>query len=409
MVIAQVVRVRNNTLRTFHLVSGDPFYTPSIDGKPCSSGSIVVTPGFDQAAEGLVVPWESTTSIGLEILERPPDQFGRQGDLVRCVVGPVNQEGNDRDWLQLRNHTWDNLAQDRWIVLGRRHLLGTVGNTVDVQLTFRDARGGTAASDASLVQLVHFELAVKCAPPNTVFLNVFDLASSLSVPNAIFCNSLFNSMGAFHAAIEVYGEEWSFYRTPNPKACGVCKSLRPRQHPVHVYRQSVNLGIASLRDWEVRYLIRGKLVSKWPGGGYDLLSRNCIHFCDELLLLLGVLPVPAWVRGLHETGHSLLSVPWPLSSLGGLFGSRALEDEQPEDSETMLENSQADSASIAISDTVSVSSLGNSRAGGSRWSDTASLLEAESQRSGSGNPPAVNIATWLRQHPRSLDGSRSSR
>merc|ERR1712187_748321 len=124
---------------------------------------------------------------------------------------------------------------------------------------------------------------------------------------------IFKTIGAFHAAVEVYGEEWSFYRTPAPTACGVHRSAHARQHPVHIYRQSVNLGKTTLRDWEVRYLIRAKLSQQWPGGGYDLLNRNCIHFCDELLLSLGVKSVPAWVRGLHETGASVLRIPWPLS------------------------------------------------------------------------------------------------
>jgi len=127
---------------------------------------------------------------------------------------------------------------------------------------------------------------------------------------------------AFHAAVEVYREEWSFYRTPNPNSCGVCKSMRPRHHPVHVYRQSINLGQTTLKDWEVRYLIRGVLAAKWPGSRYDLLHQNCIHFCDELLLSLGVKPVPNWVKGLHETGASVLRWPWPLSLVmsGGADG-----------------------------------------------------------------------------------------
>merc|ERR1712032_1579601 len=139
---------------------------------------------------------------------------------------------------------------------------------------------------------------------------------------------LIQSVGAFHAAVEVYGEEWSFYRTPNPTSCGVCKSLRPRNHPVHVYRQSVNLGQTKLKEWEVRYLIRARLAHKWLGGTYDLLHRNCIHFCDELLLSLGVKPSPSWVSGLHETGATVLRIPWPLSFF---FSSgskqRALEDD----------------------------------------------------------------------------------
>merc|ERR1712048_1244391 len=123
--------------------------------------------------------------------------------------------------------------------------------------------------------------------------------------------------GAFHAAVEVYGEEWSFYRTPAPTACGVHRSAHARHHPVHIYRQSVDLGKTALKDWEVRYLIRAKLSQKWPGGGYDLLHRNCIHFCDELLLSLGVKPVPSWVRCLHEVGGTVLKIPWPMSDPEG--------------------------------------------------------------------------------------------
>jgi len=307
-------------MRSFHIRAGDPFFTPKIDGRPCVDGIIEVPPGFDQEAEGLYIPWQALTSCGLEISEETDDVVWK----VRCVLGPVDpppsvlkSEVEAVDWLQFRGELWEPLAQGRWIQLGHRHIMGLIGGAVDMQLTFRDARWQAADEPASLVELLHFEHAVRCAPQNTVFLNVFDLASALSIPNAVLCNTLCTSLGAFHAAVEVYNEEWSFYRTPNPNSCGVCKSLRPRQHPVHVYRQSLNLGKTTLKDWEVRYLIRGQLASKWPGGRYDLLNRNCIHFCDELLLSLGVRPVPTWVKNLHEAGSRWLRIPWPLSIFFG--------------------------------------------------------------------------------------------
>lgn len=139
-----------------------------------------------------------------------------------------------------------------------------------------------------------------------MFLNVFDLASGLSIPNDILNNTMMKSIGAFHAAVEVYGHEWSFYRTPIDTFCGVCKSLRPRHHPVHVYRQSVNLGQTVFQSWEVHFLVSNKLAPQWIGGKYDLLHRNCIHFCEEFLLSLGVQAVPSWVKCLHESGASLL-------------------------------------------------------------------------------------------------------
>lgn len=297
-------------MRAFLIEAGDPFYTPQIEGKPCIDGIVEVPPGFDHSSDGLVVPWERLTRGGLVISE------DGSPECIRVIVGPVEADEENRDWLQFRGNQWEPLAQERWLPLGRRHYFGAVGGSMEVQLTFRDARG-QPGSAARLVEVTHFEKAVSCAPSNVVFLNVFDLASALSIPNAMFCNTMIKSIGAFHAAVEVYGEEWSFYRTPNAHSCGVCKSLRPRHHPVHVYRQSVNLGATTLKDWEVRYLIRARLAPNWLGGTYDLLHQNCIHFCDELLLNLGCKAVPSWVKGLHETGGAVFRVPWPLSYVFG--------------------------------------------------------------------------------------------
>eukprot|EP00928_Gymnodinium_smaydae_P022623 TRINITY_DN18943_c0_g1_i2.p1 TRINITY_DN18943_c0_g1~~TRINITY_DN18943_c0_g1_i2.p1 ORF type:complete len:387 (-),score=34.34 TRINITY_DN18943_c0_g1_i2:106-1185(-) len=312
MVVCQVTRVRNSTLRTFRIEAGDPFYTPRVDGQPQGSEPIEVPPGFDQATEGLTVPWELLTRNGLVITEVGGDPDA----MLRCVIGPCDED-SDKDWLRFHSASWDPLAPEKWTLVGDRHLLGTIGGQSDWQLMFRDGRASREHVPASLEEVVHFDRAVVSAPINTVFLNVFDLASALSIPNAILNNTVINTVGAFHAAVEVYGEEWSFYRTPSPNSCGVCKSVRPRSHPVHVYRQSVDMGQTGLQEWEVRYLIRAKLAQQWPGGAYELLSRNCIHFCDELLLSLGVQKVPPWVRKLHETGCAVLRIPWPLSLMVG--------------------------------------------------------------------------------------------
>lgn len=268
MVVAQIVKLRNNTLRTFHITPGDFFYKTSVDGQPLADESIEVSPGFDQTTDGLTVPWESVSGSGLEISE------SKSGSILRCVVGPCDSDSEDRDWLQFRSADWEPIEEQKWIQLGPRHLLGTVGASVDLALTFRDAKSGSSDLPFSVVQVVHFENAMKTASPNTVFLNIFDLASALSIPNSMLCNTMFNTLGAFHAAIEVYGQEWAFYRTPNPTSCGVCRSLRPRHHPVHVYRQSINLGDTHLKEWEVRYLF----VANWLRIGLEVP----MIFCDTI-------------------------------------------------------------------------------------------------------------------------------
>jgi len=355
MVVTQVVRIRNSTLRTFRIQAGDPFYTPRIDDCPCPGGVVDVPPGFDEGIDGLVVPWESLTRGGLAITESGSD------DLLRCVVGPIEPFTDNRDYLQYRSSTWEPLAHDRWTKLGNRHVMGAIGNSAEVQLSFRDARGSHSAADgpATLGEVTHFEFASRCVSPNTVFLNIFDLASALSIPNAVLNNTVVTTFGAFHAAVEVYGEEWSFYRTPNATSCGVCKSLHPRHHPVHVYRQSLNLGATKLKDWEVKYLVRGKLASKWSGGDYDLLYRNCIHFCEELQLSLGVKPVPSWVKNLHETGASVFHLPWPLSAF--FYGQQKPEPPQCLEDEDDDDQSQSETCSNAAAASEARSPSGHAR------------------------------------------------
>lgn len=403
MVVCMVVRVRNDTSRRFTITQADdPFYTAKVDGQACGDQPLEIAPGVDVPAEGLVVPWAATTRRGLAVGEVD------QPEQIRCVVGPSDFDDSGTDWLRLHSAAWEPLLQERWLPLGRRHLLGAVGGVVELQLTFREPRGASGApltapvpgdtgfsdelrpgcsvrlhglavsielngAEATCVQwdereqrwtvelankelravkrenvrrlqgdyttsassggvahriaeCAYFEKESASAPGNTVFLNVYDLAPAASIPNSMLCNSLVKTMGAFHAAVEVYGEEWGFYRQASPDDCGICRSRRPRQHPVHVYRQSVNLGKTELKDWEVWNLIRWEVIPNWPSKRYDLIHSNCIHFADEMLWLLGVDAVPAWVKGLHENAAAILKVPWPLSLMYGSGESSAASD-----------------------------------------------------------------------------------
>mmetsp|Transcript_100316 Transcript_100316/g.259430 ORF Transcript_100316/g.259430 Transcript_100316/m.259430 type:complete len:479 (-) Transcript_100316:142-1578(-) len=338
MVVCQLVRIRNVSSSTFFVVSAkDPFYAPRIGDQLCGEDAFEIPPGFDSACEAFVVPWAATTMSGLIIGE----VGAAEGSKLRCCVGPCEIDGGSTDWLRLHLTSWEAFALEHWLPLGQRHFLGAIGGVVELQLTFRDplGSGSPSAADAELAhqpswekpmdpveaelrkasqhiaECMHFERESFCAPANTVFLNVYDLASAASIPNAMLCNSVVKSFGAFHAAVEIYGEEWGFYRQADPTECGICRSRQPRRHHVHVYRQSVNLGTTRFTDWQVWDLIRDQIIPYWPGSRYDLIHCNCIHFAEAFAQLLEVQPVPPWVRGLHETGAALLRVPWPFSML----------------------------------------------------------------------------------------------
>ena len=53
--------------------------------------------------------------------------------------------------------------------------------------------------------------------------------------------------------------------------------------------------MTSLSPARVRSVV-AVLQVQWPGDSYDLLARNCNHFCETFGEMLGVGPVPGWVN-----------------------------------------------------------------------------------------------------------------
>ncbi|KAF9601506.1 hypothetical protein IFM89_020301 [Coptis chinensis] len=104
---------------------------------------------------------------------------------------------------------------------------------------------------------------------------------------------------------EVYGdEEWSF---------GFCEqgsgvfSCPPSKNPMYTYRERMVLGKTDCSIFEVNQILR-ELSREWPGSSYDLLSRNCNHFCDELCERLGVPKLPGWVNRFANAGDAAMEV-----------------------------------------------------------------------------------------------------
>lgn len=111
--------------------------------------------------------------------------------------------------------------------------------------------------------------------------------------------------GIFHSAVQVYGdEEWSF---------GFCEygsgvfSCPPRGNPMYTYRESIVLGETNCSVSIVNQILR-ELSREWPGSSYDLLSRNCNHFCDAFCELLDVPKLPGWVNRFANAGDAAMEV-----------------------------------------------------------------------------------------------------
>lgn len=103
----------------------------------------------------------------------------------------------------------------------------------------------------------------------------------------------FKLYGCFHIIWQVYAEEeWSF---------GFCEqgtgvfSCPPGKNPMYTYRESIVLGKTNCSILKVNQILR-ELSREWPGNSYDLLSKNCNHFCDEFCEKLGVPKLPGNVH-----------------------------------------------------------------------------------------------------------------
>jgi len=60
---------------------------------------------------------------------------------------------------------------------------------------------------------------------------------------------------------------------------------------MYTYREKIVLGKTSCSIFKVNQILR-ELSREWPGDAYDLLAKNCNHFCDEFCERLGVPKLP---------------------------------------------------------------------------------------------------------------------
>ncbi|CAJ1399903.1 unnamed protein product [Effrenium voratum] len=137
-----------------------------------------------------------------------------------------------------------------------------------------------------------------CNPsgPAPVIVHIYDVTGSAPVQ---YVNEVLRPMGtgAFHAAVEVHGKEWSFGQC---KRGGGIFSCAPTCCELHSYREAIHMGHTDLTESEVESVIM-EMQKRWRGKDYDVLRKNCCHFSDELCQLLGVGTLPSWVTSMAGT------------------------------------------------------------------------------------------------------------
>nr|CAB3487845.1 unnamed protein product [Digitaria exilis] len=105
-----------------------------------------------------------------------------------------------------------------------------------------------------------------------VMLNVYDLTP---MNNYLYWFGL----GIFHSGVEVHGMEYGFGAHEFPTS-GVFE-VEPKSCPGFVYRRSVWMGTTDTSRAEFRSFVEN-LAGKYNGNTYNLISKNCNHFTDDI-------------------------------------------------------------------------------------------------------------------------------
>mmetsp|Transcript_150013 Transcript_150013/g.463085 ORF Transcript_150013/g.463085 Transcript_150013/m.463085 type:complete len:326 (+) Transcript_150013:119-1096(+) len=114
--------------------------------------------------------------------------------------------------------------------------------------------------------------------------------------------------GAWHTGVEIFGREWSYGSDVEDNPTGITCN-EPRRNSIHNFRETLQLGFTTLSPKRVSEIIQ-EMKQEWTEDAYDVVNRNCHHFCAALSNRLGTSrggrlggsSIPTWLHDLAETG-----------------------------------------------------------------------------------------------------------
>lgn len=125
-----------------------------------------------------------------------------------------------------------------------------------------------------------------------VYLNVYDLTS-------INGYAYWLGLGVYHSGVQVHGVEYAFGAHEYPTT-GIFEA-EPKQCEGFTFRKSILIGWTEMTAGLVRRVME-ELSEKYKGNAYNLITKNCNHFCNDACIKLTGNPIPSWVNRLARIG-----------------------------------------------------------------------------------------------------------
>ncbi|KAF9613828.1 hypothetical protein IFM89_012360 [Coptis chinensis] len=140
-----------------------------------------------------------------------------------------------------------------------------------------------------------------------VYLNVYDVTP-------INGYAYWIGLGVYHSGIAVHGIEYGFGAHDLPTT-GIFQ-VEPKRCPGFKFRKSIMIGKTDLGSKDIRAFME-KLAQEYVGNTYNLITKNCNHFCNDICQRLTGSRIPRWVNRIARIGFLLDCVlPVDLSQVG---------------------------------------------------------------------------------------------
>ncbi|KAK9281089.1 hypothetical protein L1049_003982 [Liquidambar formosana] len=148
-----------------------------------------------------------------------------------------------------------------------------------------------------------------------VYLNVYDLTS-------INGYAYWLGLGVYHSGVQVHGVEYAFGAHEYPTT-GIFEG-EPKQCDGFTFRKTILIGRTEMGQAEVRAVMEG-MSDVYRGNAYNLITKNCNHFCNDACIRLTGNPIPSWVNRLARIGF-LCNCVLPVSLNSTKVGHHRMED-----------------------------------------------------------------------------------
>ncbi|KAK4765466.1 hypothetical protein SAY86_026556 [Trapa natans] len=125
-----------------------------------------------------------------------------------------------------------------------------------------------------------------------VYLNVYDLTPINGYTHWV-------GLGVYHSGVQVHGIEYAFGAHDYPTT-GIFEG-EPKQCDGFTFRKTILIGKTDLGPTQVRAVME-ELAGEYRGNAYNLITKNCNHFCNFACIRLTGNPIPSWVNRLARIG-----------------------------------------------------------------------------------------------------------